>query len=144
MENTKSNNENKKLTPAKILFFSLLGLALIWLKFYFTRSDFCHDSCVSIKSELDVMKCLDACAVNGNDFKAPITFKKVFGYLILVVSLALILIKILDTIFINKNGNKYSQKIIQMLERLKEMKDSFFSKGKDNDYSYKKFDDKSK
>ena len=142
MEN--ANNENKKLTPTKILFISLLGMSLIWLKFYLTKSDFCHDSCVSINSELDVMKCLDACAVNGNDFKTPITFKKIFGYLILVVTLTLVLIKILDTIFINKNGNKYSKKIVELLQRLKEMKDNFLSKGKDNDFNYKKFDDKSK
>ena len=83
MENNKI--KGRKLTFKNILLLSFFGLIMILLKYYYTRGNLCHDTCSSINSELDVIRCLDACAVNGEDFREPLSFKKIISFIIIII-----------------------------------------------------------
>ena len=70
-------NKKHKLTFKNIVFLSIFGLLIIVLKYYFTRSDACRDNCININSELDVIRCLDACAINSEEFLEPVSYTKI-------------------------------------------------------------------
>ena len=138
-------NRNKaphKLTFTNILCLSLFGISIILFKIYTTKGNLCHDTCSNINSELDVIRCLDACAVNGEDFREPLTFKKILSCIIIVVLLSFILYQFINNFIIRRNG---SSKIIEFIEKikqlLKEFKDKIFNKGKYENFGYKKIDD---
>ena len=73
-------NKKHKLTFKNIVFLSIFGLLIIVLKYYFTRSDACRDNCININSELDVIRCLDACAINSEEFLEPVSYTKIIYF----------------------------------------------------------------
>ena len=136
MEN--NNIKGRKLTFKNILFLSFIGLIIILLKYYYTRGNFCHDTCSSINSELDLIRCLDACAVNGEDFREPISFKKVISFIIIIILLSFLLYQFINNFIIRRDR---SNKILQFIQRIKEFKDRLINANKYEKYGYKKLDD---
>ena len=134
------NNQNKKpkLSFFNIFFLGLFGLAILLFKYYFTRPDLCHASCSSINSELDVIRCLDACAVNSEDFREPLSFKKIILFIIIIAVLACLLHQFINHFIIRRDGNN---KILKLIQRIKELKDRLFNKKNYEQFGYKKLDD---
>ena len=139
MEN--NNNKGHKLTYKNIFFLCLFGLLIVLFKYYFTRGDFCHQSCININSELDVIRCLDACAINGEDFREPITFNKIFSMIVILILLSSLLYLFINYFIIRRNGRNVRDKIIQFIQYLKDLKDKLLNKNKYEKLGYKKFDD---
>ena len=136
MEN-KSKKENK-LTFTNIFFLTLFGLLIVILKYNFTKGNLCHETCSNINSELDVIKCLDACAINGEDFREPLSFNKIFMTIIILIVLSFLLYQFINNFIIRDNGRN---KILQLIQVLKNLKDKLFNKDKYEKLEYKKFDD---
>ena len=136
MENNKI--KGRKLTFKNILFLSFFGLIIILLKYYYTRGNLCHDTCSSINSELDVIRCLDACAVNGEDFREPLSFKKIISFIIIIILLSFLIYQFINNFIIRRDR---SNKILQFIQRIKELKDRLINKNKYEKYGYKKLDD---
>ena len=144
MEN-RNRGQSNKLTFSNILLLSLFGLSIIIFKIYFTKKDLCHESCSSINSELDVIRCLDACAVNAEDFREPITFRKIISYIIVIVLLSFILNLFINNFIIrNDRNNKFQQLIERIRNFFKEIKDRILKREKYNNFGYKKLDDEDK
>ena len=139
MEN--NNNRGHKLTYKNIFFLCLFGLLIVIFKYYFTRGDFCHQSCININSELDIIRCLDACAINGEDFREPITFNKIFSMIVILILLSSLLYLFINYFIIRRNGRNVRDKIIQFIQYLKDLKDKLLNKNKYEKLGYKKFDD---
>ena len=139
MEN--NNNRGNKLTYKNIFFLCLFGLLIVIFKYYFTRGDFCHQSCININSELDIIRCLDACAINGEDFREPITFNKIFSMIVILILLSSLLYLFINYFIIRRNGRNVRDKIIQFIQYLKDLKDKLLNKNKYEKLGYKKFDD---
>ena len=136
MEN-KSKKENK-LTFSNIFFLTLFGLLIVTFKYYFTKGNLCHETCSNINSELDVINCLDACAINGEDFREPLSFNKIFMTIIILIVLSFLLHQFINNFIIRENGRN---KILQLIQALKNLKDKLFNKDKYEKLEYKKFDD---
>ena len=136
MENR--NIEGRKLTFKNILFLSIFGLILVLLKYNFTKGNLCHETCSNINSELDLIRCLDACAINGEDFREPVAFKKVISYIIIIVLLAFLLYQFLHNFIIRRDRSNI---FLQFIQRIKEFKDSLINQYKYEKYGYKKLDD---
>ena len=128
MEN--NNNKGHKLTYKNIFFLCLFGLLIVIFKYYFTRGDFCHQSCININSELDIIRCLDACAINGEDFREPITFNKIFSMIVILILLSSLLYLFINYFIIRRNGRNVRDKIIQFIQYLKDLKDKLLNKKK--------------
>ena len=139
MEN--NNNRGHKLTYKNIFFLCFFGLLIVIFKYYFTRGDFCHQSCININSELDIIRCLDACAINGEDFREPITFNKIFSMIVILILLSSLLYLFINYFIIRRNGRNVRDKIIQFIQYLKDLKDKLLNKNKYEKLGYKKFDD---
>ena len=136
MEN-KSKKENK-LTFTNIFFLTLFGLLIVTFKYYFTKGNLCHETCSNINSELDVIKCLDACAINGEDFREPLSFNKILMIIIILIVLSFLLHQFINNFIIRDNGRN---KILQFIQTLKNLKDKLLNKDKYEKLGYKKFDD---
>ena len=136
MEN-KSKKENK-LAFSNIFFLTLFGLLIVIFKYYFTKGNICHETCSNINSELDVINCLDACAINGEDFREPLSFNKIFMTIIILIVLSFLLHQFINNFIIRENGRN---KILQLIQALKNLKDKLFNKDKYEKFEYKKFDD---
>ena len=135
-----NNNKNKKnkLSFFNILLLGLFGLIILIFKFYFTRGNYCHDMCQNINSELDIIRCLDACAVNAEDFREPVSFTKIILFIVIIVILSFLLHLFINNFIIRRNGR---DKILEFIQRLKELKDRLFNKNKYEQFGYKKLDD---
>ena len=136
MENR--NIKGRKLTFKNILFLSIFGLILVLLKYNFTKGNLYHETCSNINSELDLIRCLDACAINGEDFREPVTFKKVISYIIIIVLLAFLLYQFLHNFIIRRDRSNI---FLQFIQRIKEFKDRLINQYKYEKYGYKKLDD---
>ena len=136
MEN-KSKKENK-LTFTNIFFLTLFGLLIVILKYNFTKGNLCHETCSNINSELDVINCLDACAINGEDFREPLSFNKIFMTIIILIVLSFLLYQFINNFIIRDNGRN---KILQLIQVLKNLKDKLLNKDKYENLGYKKLDD---
>ena len=136
MEN-KSKKENK-LTFTNIFFLTLFGLLIVTFKYYFTKGNLCHETCSNINSELDVIKCLDACAINGEDFREPLSFNKILMIIIILIVLSFLLHQFINNFIISNNGRN---KILQLIQALKNLKNKLLNKNKYENLGYKKFDD---
>ena len=144
MEN-KNKGQSNKLTFTNILLLSLFGLSIIIFKVYFTKKDLCHESCANINSELDVIRCLDACAVNAEDFREPITFTKIISYIIIIVLLSFILHLFINNFIVRNDGNSKIHQLIEKIRNfLKEIKNRILKREKYNNFGYKKLDDEDK
>ena len=129
-------NKKHKLTFKNIVFLSIFGLLIIVLKYYFTRSDACRDNCININSELDVIRCLDACAINSEEFLEPVSYTKIILYSFIFIIFLIVLIRFI----INFNSRKINNKIIQFIRWIKQIKENIFSREKNDDFRYKKFE----
>ena len=129
-------NKKHKLTFKNIVFLSIFGLLIIVLKYYFTRSDACRDNCININSELDVIRCLDACAINSEEFLEPVSYTKIILYSFIFIIFLIVLLRFI----INYNSRNINNKIIQFIRWIKQLKDNIFSREKNDDFGYKKFE----
>ena len=129
-------NKKHKLTFKNIVFLSIFGLLIIVLKYYFTRSDGCRENCININSELDVIRCLDACAINSEEFLEPVSYTKIILYSFIFIIFLFVLLRFI----INYNSRNINNKIIQFIRWIKQLKDNIFSREKNDDFGYKKFE----
>ena len=129
-------NKKHKLTFKNIVFLSIFGLLIIVLKYYFTRSDACRDNCININSELDVIRCLDACAINSEEFLEPVSYTKIILYSFIFIIFLIVLIRFI----INFNSRKINNKIIQFIRWIKQIKENALNREKNDDFRYKKFE----
>jgi hypothetical protein len=129
-------NKKHKLTFKNIVFLSIFGLLIIVLKYYFTRSDACRDNCININSELDVIRCLDACAINSEEFLEPVSYTKIILYSFIFIIFVIVLLR-----FINiYNSRNIKNNIIEFIRWIKQLKENIFSREKNDDFRYKKFE----
>ena len=133
MEN---GNKKKKLTFKNILFLIMLGLLIISFKYFLTRGNFCRDTCSNINSELDIIKCLDACSINAEDYMEPVSGTKLIIYSFIVIIFFVFLYR-----FINNNDRENSNNIfLRFLNWIKKMKDNLINKEKQEKNGYKKIE----
>ena len=129
-------NKKHKLTFKNIVFLSIFGLLILVLKYYFTRSDACRDNCININSELDVIRCLDACAINSEEFLEPVSYTKIILYSFIFIIFVIVLLR-----FINiYNSRNIKNNIIEFIRWIKQLKENIFSREKNDDFRYKKFE----
>ena len=135
MEN---EHTKKKLTPKNILLLFLFGLLIILFKYYLTRGDFCKDSCTNINSELDIIKCLDACSINAEDYREPISYTKIIIYASIIIIFWFFLIRFI--ININRGNIDLNNLANRFIQWLKKLKNKLTNKDKAENYGYKKLE----
>ena len=133
MEN---GEEKKKLTFKNILFLISLGLIIILFKYFLTRGNFCHDSCQNINSELDLIKCLDACSINAEDYREPVSNIKIVLYSSILVIFFIFLFRCI----INCARRNTNNTFLRFLQWIKKLKDSLINQEKLEYNRYKKFE----
>ena len=136
MENENKKGQKKKLTVKNILFLILLGLLIILFKFFLTRPNFCADTCSNINSELDVIKCLDACSINAEDYRDPVSNIKIIIY----SSIVIIFFVILFRYIINSERRNTNNFFLQFLLWIKKIKNNLLNDEKQIKNDYKKLE----
>ena len=89
-----------------------------------------------INSELDVIKCLDACSINAEDYREPVSYTKILLYFSIVVVFWIILLRFIN----NYDMTNLDNILIQFLERMKRLKDKIMKKVKKEKDGYKKME----
>ena len=133
MEN---GNNKKKLTFKNILFLIMLGLLIIIFKYFLIRGNICRDTCANINSELDVIKCLDACSINAEDYIEPISRIKIVIYSSIVLLFFLFLYRYINNYDRGNSNNAF----LRFLEWMKRLKDNLINKEKKEKDGYKKIE----
>ena len=133
MEN---GEEKKKLTFKNILFLISLGLIIILFKYFLTRGNFCHDTCQNINSELDLIKCLDACSINAEDYREPVSNIKIVLYSSILVIFFIFLFRCINNCARRNTNNTF----LRFLQWMKKLKDSLINQEKLEYNRYKKFE----
>ena len=133
MEN---GSKKHKLTFKNIIFLSIIGLLILYFKYFNIRGNLCHDTCSYINSELDVIKCLDACSINAEDYREPVSYTKILLYFSIVVVFWIILLRFIN----NYDMTNLDNILIQFLERMKRLKDKMMKKVKKEKDGYKKME----
>ena len=133
MEN---GEEKKKLTFKNILFLISLGLIIILFKYFLTRGNFCHDSCQNINSELDLIKCLDACSINAEDYREHVSNIKIVLYSSILVIFFIFLFRCINNCARRNTNNTF----LRFLQWIKKLKDSLINQEKLEYNRYKKFE----
>ena len=133
MEN---GEEKKKLTFKNILFLISLGLLIILFKYFLTRGNFCHDTCQNINSELDLIKCLDACSINAEDYREPVSNIKIVLYSSILVIFFIFLFRCINNCARRNTNNTF----LRFLQWIKKLKDSLINQEKLEYNRYKKFE----
>ena len=135
MEN---KNDKNKFTLKNITLLMIFGVLIIGFKYYITKGDFCKDSCTNINSELDIIKCLDACSINAEDYREPISNTKIIIYASIIIIFWIFLIRFI--INMNRgtiNLNIFANRIIQWIKRLK---NKLTKNDKIENYGYRKIE----
>ena len=133
-----NGDKQKKLTLKNISLLILFGLLIITFKYYLTRGDFCKESCTNINSELDIIKCLDACSINAEDYREPISNTKIIIYASIIIIFWIFLIRFINNM--NRgtiNLNNFANRIIQWIKRLK---NKLTKNDKIENYGYRKIE----
>ena len=135
MEN---KNDKNKFTLKNITLLMIFGVLIIGFKYYITKGDFCKDSCTNINSELDIIKCLDACSINAEDYREPISNTKIIIYVSILVIFFVFLIRFINNINRgNINLNNLANRFIQWIKKLK---NKLLKKDKSDNDGYKKLE----
>ena len=135
MEN---KNDKNKFTLKNITLLMIFGVLIIGFKYYSTKGDFCKDSCTNINSELDIIKCLDACSINAEDYREPISNTKIIIYVSILVIFFVFLIRFINNINRgNINLNNLANRFIQWIKKLK---NKLSKKDKSDNDGYKKLE----
>ena len=132
MEN---GDKRRKSSLKYLLFLILFGLLIIIFKYYLIRSDLCHETCSNINSELDIIKCLDSCSINSEDYREPISYFKILLYSSIVLIFFTFIYR-----FIKKNNGGNNNIIIQLFQRIKRFKDNLRNHEKKEKNGYKKIE----
>ena len=136
MEN--KTKKDQKLTFTNIFFLSVFGLFILIFKYNMTKVDICHQTCSNINSELDIIRCLDVCAANGEEFREPLSFNRVIFMLILVILLGYLFYQFINNFVIRRDGR---EKLLKLIRKIKDFKDRLLYKHIYEKYGYKKLDD---
>ena len=135
MEN---KNDKNKFTLKNITLLMIFGVLIIGFKYYITKGDFCKDSCTNINSELDIIKCLDACSINAEDYREPISNTKIIIYVSILIIFFAFLIRFINNINRgNINLNNLANRFIQWIKKLK---NKLSKKDKSDNDGYKKLE----
>ena len=135
MEN---KNDKNKFTLKNITLLMIFGVLIIGFKYYITKGDFCKESCTNINSELDIIKCLDACSINAEDYREPISNTKIIIYVSIIIIFWIFLIRFI--INMNRgtiNLNNFANRIIQWIKRLN---NKLTKNDKIENYGYRKIE----
>ena len=122
MEN---RNINGKESLKNFLFLLLLGTLIVTFKYYIIRRDSNNDACSNINSELDMIKCLDAYAINSDDFREPLSYTKILLYSSIVIIFFIIICR-----FINNNVRRNNYNVNIILQRIHKFIFNLINKGK--------------
>ena len=131
-----NGDEKKKLTLKNISLLILFGLLIITFKYYLTRGDFCKESCTNINSELDIIKCLDACSINAEDYREPVSNIKIVLYSSILVIFFIFLFRCINNCARRNTNNTF----LRFLQWIKKLKDSLINQEKLEYNRYKKFE----
>ena len=135
MEN---KNDKNKFTLKNITLLMIFGVLIIGFKYYITKGVFCKESCTNINSELDIIKCLDACSINAEDYREPISNTKIIIYVSILIIFFVFLIRFINNINRgNINLNNLANRFIQWIKKLK---NKLSKKDKSNNDGYKKLE----
>ena len=133
MEN---GDQKKKLNFKHILFLTSLGLLIVMLKYFLIRGNTCHDTCQNINSELDVIKCLDACSINAEDYREPISYIKIVLYSSVIIIFFLFLFRYIN----NYDRRNTNNAFLRFLQWMKKLKDSLINREKKDENKYRKIE----
>ena len=133
MEN---GDQKKKLNFKHILFLTSLGLLIVMLKYFLIRGNTCHDTCQNINSELDLIKCLDACSINAEDYREPVSNIKIVLYSSILVIFFIFLFRCINNCARRNTNNTF----LRFLQWIKKLKDSLINQEKLEYNRYKKFE----
>ena len=98
--------------------------------------DFCHETCANINSEIDIIKCLDACSINREDYREPVSNFKIILYSSIVIIFWILLIRFINNY---ERGNN-NHIIIKFMELMKKFKDKLMKKDKVDNDGYRKIE----
>ena len=135
MEN---KNDKNKFTLKNITLLMIFGVLIIGFKYYITKGDFCKDSCTNINSELDIIKCLDACSINAEDYREPISNTKIIIYVSILVIFFVFLIRFI--ININRGNINLNNLANRFIQWIKKLKNKLSKKDKSDNDGYKKLE----
>ena len=133
MEN---GNKKNKLSLKNILLLASFGIIIIVFKYYLIRGDFCQETCANINSEIDIIKCLDACSINREDYREPVSNFKIILYSSIVIIFWILLIRFINNY---ERGNN-NHIIIKFMELMKKFKDKLMRKDKVENDGYRKIE----
>ncbi len=133
MEN---GEQKKKLTFKHILFLTSLGLLIVIFKYFLIRSNTCHDTCQNINSELDVIKCLDACSINAEDYREPVSFIKIVLYSSVIIIFFIFIFRNINSSERRNSNNAF----LRFLQWMKKLKDSLVNREKQDKNKYRKIE----
>ena len=135
MEN---KNDKNKFTLKNITLLMIFGVLIIGFKYYITKGDFCKESCTNINSELDIIKCLDACSINAEDYREPISNTKIIIYVSILIIFFVFLIRFI--ININRGNINLNNLANRFIQWIKKLKNKLSKKDKSNNDGYKKLE----
>ena len=135
MEN---KNDKNKFTLKNITLLMIFGVLIIGFKYYITKGDFCKDSCTNINSELDIIKCLDACSINAEDYREPISNTKIIIYVSILIIFFVFLIRFI--ININRGNINLNNLANRFIQWIKKLKNKLSKKDKSDNDGYKKLE----
>ena len=135
MEN---KNDKNKFTLKNITLLMIFGVLIIGFKYYITKGDFCKESCTNINSELDIIKCLDACSINAEDYREPISNTKIIIYVSILIIFFVFLIRFI--ININRGNINLNNLANRFIQWIKKLKNKLSKKDKSDNDGYKKLE----
>ena len=90
----------------KAIIFFLFAIMLINLKFFLFKPNVCKKNCQYISNEIDLINCLDSCAVNSNEFiDNSFPKNKFFLLLTIIISSFMLIIWFINKIVLEDNLN---------------------------------------
>ena len=90
----------------KAIYFFLFAIIFFNLKFFLTKKNLCEKNCQVINNEIDLINCLDSCAINSNEIIEN-NFPKAKFFLLLTIEISsfILIVWIINKIFIEKKLN---------------------------------------
>jgi hypothetical protein len=90
----------------KAIYFFLFAIIFFNLKFFLMKKNLCEKNCQIINNEIDLINCLDSCAINSNEIIEN-NFPKGKFFLLLTIEISsfILIVWIINKIFIEKKIN---------------------------------------
>jgi len=90
----------------KAILFFLCAIVFFNLKFFLLKKNICEKNCQFINNELDLIKCLDSCAINSNEIiENKFPKEKFFFLLTIEISSFILFVWIINKIVLENRFN---------------------------------------